>query len=170
MKRNSMIVILSAGSLGLAACAQSSTVGEGPSPSSSASVPAARWSANIQSVTESRSDISQSARARSYGSATITRSDVNNLTMANIVFNHSGSDRFLNWAIHSGSCGSPSLPLLPISNFPELQVGGGGRAQVTAQIPLEFPVTGEYHVNIYKERQQTRDALVACGNFRPSGV
>ncbi|HVF41110.1 MAG TPA: hypothetical protein VM939_14505 [Gemmatimonadaceae bacterium] len=169
MKHTSILVTLSAGALGLAACAPKTPAEGGAEPvRTSASAPAAGWTANIQSVTQSRSDIGQSARARSYGTATVSRAVSNNLTRVSVIFNHSGSDRFLNWGIYPGTCGSPSLPVIPTNNFPELQIGGGGRAQTTADIPFEFPTTGNYHINIYRERQQNLEGLLACGNLRPT--
>ncbi|MDQ3243089.1 MAG: hypothetical protein M3Q09_05140, partial [Gemmatimonadota bacterium] len=60
-------------------------------------------------------------------------------------------------------------PVIPINNFPELQIGGGGRAQTTADLPFEFPTQGTYHINIYRERQQNLAGLLACGNLRVSG-
>ncbi len=148
-------------------CAPSPAAEGKPGPArSSRAMPATRWTANIQSVTESRSDISQPQRARSYGSATMTQAQHNNLTSVSITFTHTGPDRFLNWAIYSGSCGSSSLPMLAITSFPELQVGGGGRAVLTADLPLEFPMNGSFYVNIYRERQQSLEGLIACGNFR----
>ena len=80
-----------------------------------------------------------------------------------------GQERFLSWAIVAGSCGVPSLPLIPLSNFPEINIGGSGRGQVTAPLPIAFPTTGAYHVDIYRSRQQSMDALVACGNLRLVG-
>ncbi|MBA3341620.1 MAG: hypothetical protein H0T48_07270 [Gemmatimonadaceae bacterium] len=166
MKR---ILFLATACAGALACAPSAPVEGGASPSRSvSSEPVSRWSANIQAVTESRSEVAQAGRARSYGTATVSRADNNNLTRVSVVFTHGGSDRFLNWAILEGNCGTPSLPLLPTTNFPELQVGGGGRAQVTADLPMEFPLKGSYHINIYRERRQTIEGLVACGNLRPS--
>jgi hypothetical protein len=88
------------------------------------------------------------------------------LTNASVVFTYAGQERFLSWAIVAGSCGSPSLPLIPLSNFPELNISGGGRATVTTSLPLEFPTTGSYHVDVYKDRQGGMDALVACGNLK----
>lgn len=123
-------------------------------------------SANIQSVQESRSDIRQSSRGRSYGSSTLTAASSNNLTNVNVVFTHNSSERFLSWAILAGACGSPAAPLLPSSSFPELQVGSGGRSEVTAALPIEFPASGTYHINIYRERNQSRESLIACGNYR----
>jgi hypothetical protein len=56
-----------------------------------------------------------------------------------------------------------------MSNFPELNIGGGGRAQVSGSIPVDLPTNGSYHVDIYRSRQPTLDALVACGNLKLSG-
>jgi hypothetical protein len=85
------------------------------------------------------------------------------------VFTYSGNERYLSWAIIAGSCGTPALALIPMSNFPELNIGGGGRAQVTTSLPIEFPTSGSYHVDVYRSRQQSIDQLVACGNLKLSG-
>jgi hypothetical protein len=117
-------------------------------------------------VTQSRGDVAQSTRDRSYGSMTWTPGEGPRLTNASVVFTYAGQERFLSWAIVAGSCGSPSLPLIPLSNFPELNISGGGRATVTTSLPLEFPTGGSYHVDVYKDRQGGMDALVACGNLK----
>ncbi len=170
MKHLSILVPLSAGALAVLACAPKPPVEGGAEPvRTSAAAPAASWTANLQAVTQSRSDVAQSSRSRSYGSATMSRAESNNLTRVSVVFNHTGSDRYLNWAVFAGTCGTPSLPVIPINNFPELQIGGGGRAQTTADLPFEFPTQGTYHINIYRERQQNLAGLLACGNLRVSG-
>jgi hypothetical protein len=98
-----------------------------------------------------------------------TRGSASTLSNVNVVFTHTGPERTLAWAILPGTCGIPALPIIPMSNFPELNVGGGGRAQVTTSLPLEFPTNGSYHIDIYRERRQGADALIACGNLRYSG-
>lgn len=166
---------LSALALGVIACAQSPAVETASSPSSGISVTnsgsaPSSWSGNISAVVESNSDVRQSSRGNGYGTAQMTRGANASTTSVNITYSSGGSsDRYLNWAVLPGRCGSGSLPVIPISNFPELQVGGDGRAQVTAELPFELPVRGDYHINIYHERQQTLDQVVACANLRPSG-
>jgi hypothetical protein len=59
-----------------------------------------------------------------------------------------------------------ALPTIPLSSFPELQVGGGGRAQVTTSLPLTLPANGTYHIDIYRDRRAGPASLVACGNLR----
>jgi len=167
MSMKDQFFLLTIGS-GLLACAPASTPVEGAAePVRSASVAAGgEWSANIQPVQSSSAEIRQSSRARSYGTSAMSRGSSNNLTNLSVVFTHSGNERFLSWAVLVGSCGSPAVPLLPVSSFPELQVGSGGRSQATVALPIEFPVGGNYHINIYRERQQSLEGLVACGNYR----
>ena len=161
-----LLTALGAGAFALAGCAKSTPVAGAPSPNANVSSASARWTANIQSVTQSRGDVAQSTRDRSYGSLTWTHGDGSQLTNASIVFTYAGQERFLSWAIVAGSCGTPSLPLIPLSNFPELNISSGGRAQVTTSLPIEFPTNGTYHVDVYKDRQGGMDALVGCGNMK----
>ena len=53
-----------------------------------------------------------------------------------------------------------------MGSFPELNVGTGGRAQVNGTLSIDLPTTGSYHVDIYRSRQQSMEALVACGNLK----
>jgi len=165
---------LSAFALGIVACATTPKVESTPAPSgavtsTSSSGNVVSWSGNISAVVESNADVRQSTRGSGYGNAQLTRGEAANSTRINVQYSSGGTnDRYLNWAILPGRCGSGSLPVMPISNFPELTVGGDGRAQVNVELPFEFPTRGDYHVNIYHERQQTLDQVVACGNLRPS--
>lgn len=171
MKEGLFVAALTAGAIGLTACAKSTPVEGAPTPSASVEASAgARWSANIQSVTQSRGEVVQTTRDRSYGSATWTRGASATLSNVNVVFTYTGPERTLAWAILPGTCGIPALPIIPMSNFPELNVGGGGRAQVTTSLPLEFPTNGTYHIDIYRERRQGTESLIACGNLRLSGA
>jgi hypothetical protein len=165
------VTTLSAISLAAMACATSTKVESAPSPSASISTSGTvtRWSGNISAVLESNSDVRQSSRGNGYGTAQLAPGDSPSSTAVTVIYSSGGtSDRYLNWAVLPGRCGSGSVPLLPISNFPELQVGGDGRSQVAVTLPFEFPTRGDYHINIYHERQSTLDQVVACGNLRPT--
>jgi hypothetical protein len=166
MKHKLLLAMLGAGAMSVAGCATHATPGAGaPSPSENASADA-HWTANIQSVTQSSGSVVQTTRDRSYGSATWMRGGGPTISNINLVFTYAGQERYLSWAIVAGSCGSPALALLPLSNFPELQIGSGSRAQVTTSLPLELPTSGAYHIDIFRSRQQSTDALVACGNLK----
>jgi hypothetical protein len=167
MNQRILLATFGAGVFGIAACAHTVPVNGASTPSTSvASTGAARWSARISSVTQNRSDIAQATRDNSYGSAEWTRGNGPTLSAVNLVFTYAGQDRDLYWALVAGSCGTSAIPLLPLSNFPELNVGSGGRAEVTTSLPLEMPASGSYHVDIYRDRSGGPETLVGCGNFR----
>lgn len=174
MKPRSFLAAVGATAFGmLTGCAQSTPVETAPTPSASADKLAsarAQWTANLQSVTQNRGQVAQTTRDRSYGTASWTRGAAASLSSVNLVFTYTGQERTLAWAILPGSCGSPALPIIPMSNFPELNIGGGGRAQVTTSLPLELPASGAHHVAIYRDRRGGADALIACGNLRFSNA
>ena len=170
MRQRLFLAAFGAGTLGLlSGCAQSTPVEGAPAPSVSAGGGASasgRWSTNIQSVTQSTGAVQQTSRDRSYGTATWTQGAAASLSNINLVFTYTGTEKTLAWAILPGSCATPALPVIPMSSFPELNVGGGGRAQVTTSLPVELPSSGAYHIDIYRDRRGGTDALIACGNLR----
>jgi hypothetical protein len=171
MNQRLLLATLGAGVFGLGACAHTVPVEGGATPSTSvAAAPGSgRWSGRISSVTQNRADVAQSTRDNSYGQAEWTRGDGGpTLSSVNLVFTYAGQDRELTWAIVAGSCGVAALPLIPLSNFPELSIGSGGRAQVTASLPIDLPSTGTYHIDIYRDRSGGAESLVGCGNLRYS--
>jgi hypothetical protein len=170
MKRT-FVATLSAGALALTACAHNVPVEGTATPASSVSTSSSgegRWTSRITSVTQNRGDVAQSTRDNSYGSAEWTHGAGPTISTVNLTFTYAGSERDLNWAIVTGSCGMAALPLIPISNFPELHIGSGGRAQVTVTLPIDLPASGTYHIDIYKDRTGNAAGLVGCGNLRYS--
>lgn len=168
MKQRMFVATLSAGALALTACAHTVPVEGAATPAASVSTSSSggRWSARVASVTQNRGDVAQSTRDNSYGSAEWTRGAGPTISTVNLTFTYSGQERDLNWALVAGNCGMAALPLIPIANFPELNIGSGGRAQVTATLPIDLPQSGTYHVDIYKDRNGNPASLVGCGNFR----
>ena len=171
MKHKMLLAAVGTGALGLlAGCAKTTPVESAPAPDRSMSTgEGARWTANIQSVTQSRGDVAQSTRDRSYGSATWTVGETAVLSKADVVFTYAGQEKYLSWSILPGNCGTGSIPVLSTANFPEINIAGGGRGQVTASLPIELPTGGAYHIDIYRDRRQGTESLVGCGNMRYSG-
>jgi hypothetical protein len=168
MKQRILFTALGASAIALfAGCAKTTPVEGTPSPDRSvAASGTGHWTGRLQAVTQNRGDVAQSTRDRSYGEFNWMVGASPSLSNFNLVFNYAGQERFLSWAIVAGSCGSPALPILPMGSFPELNVGSGGNAQSTGSLALDLPTTGGYHVDIYRGRQQSMDALVGCGNLK----
>lgn len=128
-----------------------------------------KWSSTIKMVHEDRINASpDSLRGRSFGSATWKAGDTPDLSVVDLTFTYGGQERDLSWAILFGRCRSASLPVLPISAFPELEVTGGGAARATANLQMALPTSGQYHVDIYSDRIGGEEAVVACGDFKYS--
>ena len=126
-----------------------------------------KWSASVQSVREDRINISpDSVREKSFGSAQWTPGAGPTQSNVNLTFTYTGPERDLSWAILFGTCGIASLPVVPLSTFPELNVAGNGRGQINGTIAIDLPVTGTFHVDIYKDRTGSLESVVACGNMR----
>ena len=128
-----------------------------------------KWTASVQSIRDDRINISpDSVREKSFGSVQWTPGAGPTQSNVNLTFSYTGPERDLSWAILFGTCGSASLPVVPLSNFPELNVSGSGRGQINGTIAVDLPATGTFHVDIYKDRTGSIEALVACGNMRYS--
>lgn len=152
---------------GIAALAHAAPLGGSPEPASSISVQGERkWTTTIQPVNQFRFNAADSTRDRSYGNAQWSAGMTPMQSNVNLVFSYAGTERGLTWAILFGRCGIASLPVVPTSTFPELDVSGGGRAQLNATIPIELPTSGTYHIELYKDRTGGAESMVACGNFR----
>jgi hypothetical protein len=103
-----------------------------------------------------------------YGSASWRLGDGPEVSVVDLSFTYGGTERELSWAILFGRCRSASLPILPVSSFPEIDFTGGGTIRVQAKLSLELPTTGQYHLNVYTTRTGDESAVVACGDFRYS--
>lgn len=71
------------------------------------------------------------------------------------------------WALHPGQCGSPTLPLLAVNVFPAIDLGTTGRGHVEADLPLEFPTSGQFHANVYNDGTgQGLENVMTCAALR----
>jgi hypothetical protein len=76
-----------------------------------------------------------------------------------------GTSYTAQWAVLQGRCGTGSLPVMAIDNFPQIEVGSNGRAQLDTELSLGVPTTGEYHINVYVGGQQL-DNVITCANLK----
>lgn len=160
----------------VAACAKSVPVENAPAPAAaSVSAPAeARWTSTLNPVQERTAEIRQATTNRARGTFVMTEGDNPGWSKVTLNFNsNSGSsgNSTATWAIVPGSCGSDAAPILPISTFPVMELGGSGSATVTSQIHWDFPMTGNYHVNVYRgglmnAESRSIAAILACGNLK----
>lgn len=166
MRHAILVGVLLGGALGVTACSGSVPVQGGADPASASSSGGPRWTANIRTVYQDRFNAPDSVSDKSYGSAQWTRGDAPAQSVVNLVFTYAGAERDLSWAILFGNCGTASLPVIPRSSFPELDVSGGGAARASATIAVELPALGAYHINIYRNRHGGAESVVGCGDLK----
>jgi hypothetical protein len=70
------------------------------------------------------------------------------------------------WHVHVGQCGADRGVLGPADAYPILKVGGNGKADATAKLPIPLPLTGQYFVNVHAS-PSNMGTIVACGNLAP---
>jgi hypothetical protein len=130
-----------------------------------------RWSASVKMVHEDRVNESvDSVRGigTSSGSATWRQGETPTLSVVDLTFTYGGTERELAWGIFLGRCRSASMAIVPISSFPEIELTGGGAVRVQAQLSFELPKSGQYHLNVYRDRSGEESSIVACGDFKYS--
>lgn len=130
-----------------------------------------RWSGNFQPVQVRSSSVGMRIQSRIYGTADLASVEGNaSRTQARLRFTAqtTGGSFTAQWALLSGRCGSGSLPVVPLENFPVIEVGSNGRAQLDNEMALELPTSGEYHVNVYLGGQNL-DNVITCANLKKAG-
>jgi hypothetical protein len=70
------------------------------------------------------------------------------------------------WHVHRGQCGSDQGPLGPADSYKPLEVAGNGRASETAVLPVPFPHTGSFFVQVHASARNM-GTIMACGNLAP---
>ena len=70
------------------------------------------------------------------------------------------------WHVHRGRCGSDQGILGPAEAYPVLEVGGDGKAEADATLPIVLPRQGQYFVNVHAS-PSNMGTIVACGNLAP---
>ena len=74
--------------------------------------------------------------------------------------------RQLHWAVLDGPCGSSTLPLLAIEQFPQLSISNNGRGQLDADVPLALAAKSSYHVDVYWTTGNDQGDVMTCANVR----
>jgi hypothetical protein len=158
-----------------AALAALSCASHTPSPEASPSLSGApaslslasvQWEGSFQAVQQQAGNAdAPRGRNNATGRVVLVASGKNSLR-AKITLNAaSATSQYVHWALVSGRCGSPAIPLLTVNQFPDISMSNG-RGQVDADVPLELPTTGSYHVDVYWSNGQDQADVMTCANLR----
>lgn len=127
-----------------------------------------RWSGNFTPVQVRSSNVAMRALSRIYGTVSLTSADDSRertRVRLNFTSQTGGNSFTVQWALVPGRCGSGGLPPIPIDNFPIIEVGSDGRAQLDTELSLSLPESGEYHVNVYNGGQELSN-VITCANLK----
>lgn len=163
---------LALAALVLSACASHSGAPAPSSPPSTSVSPASSgsgsWTGSFQPVQQQSGNLTPHGSNRTYGSVTLTIAPTRpNSTHATIELSTTlPTSALLHWAIVAGRCGSVSLPLVSVDQFPVIEVSNSGHGKLTADTPVSLEAAGVYHVDVYWSGGQDRSDVMACANLK----
>lgn len=128
-----------------------------------------RWTAQLQPTQQRTGMAAPTSQNKAYGSVFLAQIGPERTRVRLNVSTPLQGSGVLQWAIHSGRCGSGSLPIVGIERFPVVEIGTGGRGDLDAEMSLALPPGGSYHVNVYLGGQNLNNVLT-CGNMRREGT
>lgn len=156
--------------LGLAACATAVPVTDSGSatPAGSVSAPggSVRWSGSLQPTQQRTGGLGPTGQNKTFGSVMLTSKGPDRMAIMISLSTPLQNSTTLNWAMLTGRCGSGSLPLVGIEQFPVIDVGTNGRGQVNGEMALELPASGTFHVNVYWAGGRQLSDVMTCANLR----
>jgi hypothetical protein len=127
-----------------------------------------RWSGTLQPTQQRTGMAAPTSQNKAYGSVFLAQIGPARTRIRLNVSTPIQSSGVLQWAMHTGRCGSGTLPIVGIERFPVIEVGTSGRGELDAEMPLSLPETGRFHVNVYVGGQQLNNVLT-CANLRREG-
>lgn len=125
------------------------------------------WTGRFQPVQQQTGDATAiRARNRANGSVTLTAGAQGRMDADIEVSTPLTTSANIRWALASGACGSGALPVLPVNQFPEIDVTANGRGDLKAEVPAALPTAGSYHVNIYWSDGRDESDVMTCANLK----
>jgi hypothetical protein len=99
------------------------------------------------------------------GTVLLTAPDDRNMHVQIAVSGPSDQSGQLHWALAPGQCRSGSIPLMPVSTFPEIHMSQG-RGDLDRTITIPLPTSGSYHVNIYTGEGSDESDVLTCAELK----
>jgi hypothetical protein len=147
----------------LAACASAKTAQPAPTGPP-------RWTGTLRQPQMAASSVigpATPARGAAYGSLVITpvEDDPKRFRVELLISAQVDPGTQLAWAIFTGTCGTPTAPIVGVHEFPSIEIGtGGGSVRTIMSLPLETRTS--YYVNVYNNsRVSGVSNVLMCSNL-----
>ncbi len=157
--------------LGIAACATATPVADpGGAATTSGTVATSgetvRWSGSLQPMQQRTGGLGPTGQNKTFGTATLTSKGSDRTEVMISLSTSLQNSTSLNWAVLTGRCGSGSLPILGVEQFPVIDVGTNGRGQLNGEMALALPASGAFHLNVYWSGGRQLNDVMTCANLR----
>jgi hypothetical protein len=124
------------------------------------------WAGPFQAIQQQNGNtVAPRGRNNASGSVVLTASGKRSIHARIKLSAANEASQYLHWALASGRCGSPAIPLLTVNQFPDISMSNG-RGQLDAEVPLELPTSGTYHVDVFWSNGQDQADVMTCANLR----
>lgn len=160
-----MVCTASLGMLAIVAGGCASSQGGGAAASSIAADAASgkigpallQWSGRFQSTQQQSGAFGgMHARNQATGTAVFTANGSGSMNVAiSFSIDTNDSERLL-WSLSAGDCGSNTIPLMAVSQFPSITTSNG-RGVLNDVVSIPLPVAGSYHVNVFNAGASGQD-------------
>ena len=160
-------------SVAVSACATTPAVT--PDPNSDAArteavlAAAMRWTGSFNPKQSYTGNAVTTTRQKAFGSVELTvspnRPTVSHVRLQVSVPAEPGLTN-LGWAIHPGACGSGTPPMMSPGTFPTIVLSANGRGAVDDDVAFTVPVSGSYHVNVFRGNGTQLSDVITCANLR----
>jgi len=156
----------------IAACtSSSSSTSSSMSASATPETGPVRWTAQFkqtQGASTAAIIPGQMGSSSAYGSITVTsQQSTPPTTRIEVSVNApvpSGTQ--VGWAIFTGGCGAPTMPIVNAHEFPTIEIAGNNNGSVRATIQMALDPRGTYHANVYWASQVTDlNNVMMCANL-----
>lgn len=139
-----------------------------PTPSRADNAQSLRWTGAFQQIQQQTGNLGPRSTNKVYGNVALTRLSGNpNSAHVRMELSTTVRDSHqLHWAVLDGPCGSNTLPLLAIEQFPQINISNNGRGQLDADVPLALTSTNAYHVDVYWTTGRDPSDVMTCANVR----
>ena len=128
-----------------------------------------RWSGTLNPTQSFTGAAVNTTRQKAFGTVALTvspnRPSVSHVNLTVSVPIEPGLTN-LGWAIHQGNCGNGSPPVMAPGTFPTIVLSANGRGTVDDDIAFALPLTGTYHVNVFRGNGTQLNDVITCSNLR----
>jgi hypothetical protein len=171
--RSRIVYGIAVGMLGAAAgCASGGASSSGGSPSVAMAAGAGevgpaflKWTGRFQATQMQSGDVAARGLNQATGSVTLTAAGPNQTRVQLTVSGPTTDPVQLPWAISPGACRSGTIPVMTVSQFPEITMSNG-RGELDATLSMPMPTAGTYHVNVYNGSTQDESGVMTCAELR----